>query len=35
MFQSVLLAERADMDRIVEAARKIQVHSAAIKKSMG
>jgi len=34
MFQSVLLAERADMDRIVEAARKIQVHSAAIKKSM-
>lgn len=35
MFQSVLLAERADMDRIVQAARKIQVHSAAIKKSMG
>ncbi len=34
MFQSVLLAERADMDRIAEAARKIQVHSAAIKKSM-
>lgn len=34
MYQSVLLAERADMDRIAEAARKIQNHSAAIKKAM-
>ncbi len=34
MYQNLLLAERADMDQIVEAVRKIQAHSAAIKKAM-
>ena len=33
MYQSVLLAERSDMDHIIEAIRKIQAHSAALAKT--
>jgi dTDP-4-amino-4,6-dideoxygalactose transaminase len=32
MFQSLLLADRADMDHIIEAIRRIQAHSAALAK---
>jgi hypothetical protein len=31
--QNVLLADRKDMDHIIEAVRKIQVHSAALAKA--
>jgi len=32
MFQTLLLADRSDMDHIIEAIRKIQAHSAALAK---
>ena len=33
--QNILLAERSDMDHVIEAIRKIQTHSAALAKAAG